>query len=151
LHRIQLWKGPHFLDTAKTVWNTCLLSFLHWKYISVPCYFPIFVPCILAPCWLFLCSTVPRTLNPCFLHIRTLHACYILFFSWTLVSCVTNLKNILELEEWTNRNTCKEFKQWTNRKLPGPYRCLSNKCYLSLMFSQKPRGKWQWRNHHRSI
>ncbi len=31
---------------------------------------------------------------------------------------LVNLKNILELEQWTNRN--KEFRQWTNRKQWGP-------------------------------
>jgi hypothetical protein len=139
--------------------------------------FPAFVPCMLAPRWLFPCLTGPYALNPCFLllypcllpvgysHVwlflcteplfpaHWYPACLLhtLFFMSTCFLCNKFEKNIFELEEWTNRNTCEEFKQWPNRKRPGPYRCLSNKCYLSLMFSQKPRGKWQWRNHHRSI
>jgi hypothetical protein len=116
------------------------LFLAHWALVSCT-----FVPWMLAPCWLFLCLTVPWALNHCFLHICILHACsllvismpdcslcteplfpahlysasfYILFFSGALVSCVANLKNVLELEEWTTRN--KECSQWTNRKRQGP-------------------------------
>jgi len=68
---------------------------------------------------------------------------------------LVNLKNILELEQWTNRN--QEFRQWTNRKQRGPQKNsvdispIHVTVFIPYVFIQT---KWEMAmttSHHRSI
>jgi hypothetical protein len=57
-----------------------------------------------------------------------------------LNSLLAILKNILELEQWINRNQA--FRnQWEAGTANKFGRYISNKCYSSNMFSPKPREK----------
>ncbi len=57
------------------------------------------------------------------------------------------LKNILKVEQWTNRN--QDIKQWTKRNKVEDSKeikkiSFTTKCYFSNMFSPTPRGRLQW-------